>query len=78
MGCLPDVTYYDSEEMPASKKKKFETWYASQEGVVFHLKQHLVAFWKSDVALLKAGCEKFVTEFRVIAEWCGFSAFLML
>ena len=59
--------------MSASKKKEFETWYASQEGVVFHLKQDLVAFWKSDVALLKAGCEKFVTEFRV--RIAGFDPF---
>lgn len=44
--------------MLLSKKKEFETWYASQveKEVVFNLKYDLVVYCESDVALLKAGC----------------------
>lgn len=58
VGCLPDISFYDPEDMLLSKKKEFETWYASQveKEVVFNLKYDLVVYCKSDVALLKAGC----------------------
>ena len=30
LGCFPDISSYDPEGMSLSKKKEFETWYASQ------------------------------------------------
>ena len=57
--------------MSAIKKEEFEIWY--QEEVAkqqpFNLKEELVSYCHSDVALLKAGCEKFIKEFHHIADF---------
>ena len=40
---------------------------SSRRSVVFTLKEDLVAYCKSDAALLEAGCQKFAQEFHTIA-----------
>ena len=59
VGPILDIVYYDPEGMSAKKRQEFETWYATQlqEEVNFNLKEELIAYCKSDVALLKAGCQ---------------------
>lgn len=59
VGPILDIAYYDPEGMSAKKRQEFETWYATQlqEEVNFNLKEELIAYCKSDVALLKAGCQ---------------------
>lgn len=56
--------------MSEKKKKEFEAWYAeeSDKNLHFDLKYELVAYCRSDVALLKAGCLKFIDEFNAIAK----------
>lgn len=52
--------------MMSSKKEELQTWHAEQvrRNVVFDFKQEIVEYCKSDVALLKAGCQAFQQEFQ--------------
>ena len=64
--------------MSAKKKQEFETWYATQlqEELNFKLKEGSIAYCKLDAALLKAGCQKFVQEFKDIAQFDPFEKFI--
>ena len=71
-GSIPDVSYYDPDGMKAKEKEEFETWYAEQQGVVFDFEKELLEYCESDVALLKAGCEAFVAQFKQEADFNPF------
>ena len=61
VGRIPDLEFYDPDGMMAKKKDELTRWHADQvrRNVPFHLKQEMIDYCKSDVALLKAGCEAF-------------------
>ncbi|CAH3133067.1 unnamed protein product [Pocillopora meandrina] len=69
VGPLPEVSYYDPEGMSSKKKEEFEVWYREEAAKQhpFDLKEELLAYCHSDVVLLKAGCHKFIQEFKSIA-----------
>ena len=52
--------------MMAKKKDELTRWHADQvrRNVTFNFKQEMIDYCKSDVALLKAGCEAFQQEFE--------------
>ena len=62
VGRIPDLEYYDPEGCMAKKKTELEQWHTEQvrRNVVFDFKQEMIDYCKSDVVLLKAGCEAFV------------------
>ena len=66
MGRIPDLEFYDPDGMMAKKKEKLTRWHADQVpcNVSFHFHQEMIDYCKSDVALLKAGCEAFQQEFE--------------
>ena len=66
VGRIPDLEFYDPEGMMAKKKDELTRWHADQvrRNVPFHFKQEMIDYCKSDVALLKAGCEAFQQEFE--------------
>ena len=66
MGRIPDLEFYDPDGMMAKKKDELTRWHADQvrRNVPFHFKQEMIDYCKSDVALLKAGCEAFQQEFE--------------
>ena len=70
-GPMPPAEMYDPEGMSAKKKAEFERWYAAKVAAnyVFNLRQEMEAYCISDVKLLKAGCEKFQTEFEGHADF---------
>ena len=70
-GPLPDMTYYDPDGMSQKKRQEFERWHATRrdEQYLFNLKDDMVKYCRSDVKLLKAGCEKFVGEFKEQAQF---------
>ena len=70
-GPVPDRSYYDPEGMSKSKKEEFLTWHETRrsEGYVFNLKEDMRKYCQSDVKLLKAGCRKFVAEFKACAQF---------
>ena len=65
-GRIPDIEFYDPDSMMPKKKQDLMNWHADQvrRNVTFNLKQEMIAYCKSDVALLKAGCQAFQKEFE--------------
>ena len=66
VGRIPDLEFYDPDSMMTEKKKELMHWYSDQvrRNVVFDFKKELLDYGKSDVALLKAGCQAFQREFE--------------
>ncbi|CAH3171078.1 unnamed protein product [Porites lobata] len=66
VGRIPDLEFYDPDGMMAKKKDELSRWHADQvrRNVPFHFKHEMIEYCKSDVALLKAGCEAFQQEFE--------------
>ena len=66
VGRIPDLEFYDPDSMMSSKKEELLQWHAEQvaRNVEFNFKQELLAYCKSDVNLLKQGCQKFQKEFQ--------------
>ena len=71
VGPMPDPRHYDPEGMTTKKRDAFVQWHATQvaSGYVFNLKEDMARYCKSDVKLLKAGCRKFVSEFKEQADF---------
>lgn len=71
-GRIPDIEFFDADGMMAEKKEKLLQWHAEQvrRNVTFNFKEELIAYCKSDVQLLKQGCQKFQGEF---ASQAGFN-----
>ena len=74
VGSIPPKTFYDPDGMKTKDKASFEKWYDEQvaRGETFDLQKELVEYCRSDVALLKAGCEAFVKQFRQEADFNPF------
>ena len=66
VGRIPDLEFYDPDGMMPAKKEELLQWHAEQvrRNVEFNFKQELIAYCKSDVQLLKQGCQKFQEEFQ--------------
>ena len=66
--------YYNPDGMSPKKKAELVTWHADQvqRNVVFDFQQELEDYCKSDVELLKKGCEAFVKQFRQEADFNPF------
>ena len=71
VGPLPAAPYYDPDGMNAKKREEFLRWHEARvaEDYVFDLKKDMKRYCESDVKLLKAGCEKFVAEFKKEAKF---------
>ena len=66
VGRIPDIEFYDPNGMLPAKKEELSNWHAEQvrRNVMFNFKEELIAYCKSDVQLLKNGCEAFQNEFQ--------------
>ena len=70
-GPMPPRDAYDPDGMTPSKREEFDAWYDARvaERYVFDLAKDMRSYCESDVKLLKAGCEKFVAEFKKAAKF---------
>ena len=66
VGRIPDLEFYDPDSMMSSKKEELINWHVEQvrRNVQFNFKEELIAYCKSDVNLLKQGCQAFQREFH--------------
>ena len=66
VGRIPDLEFYDPVGLMAKKKDELIRWHADQfrRNVSFNFRQEMIDYCKSDVTLLKAGCEAFQQEFE--------------
>ena len=71
VGGIPPKSFYDPDGMKPKAKAAFEAWYDEQTDQ-FNLQNELEAYCKSDVKLLKAGCEAFVKQFKQEADFNPF------
>ena len=71
VGRIPNLEFYDPDGLMPNKKEELLRWHTDQvrRNVTFNLKQEMIEYCKSDVALLKAGCSKFQQEFESHAEF---------
>ena len=69
VGRIPDLGFYDPDGMMPKKKEGLTRWHSDQvrRNVSFNFRQEMIDYCKSDVALLKAGCEAFQQEFQAQA-----------
>ena len=74
VGPTPDAKFYMTETMSLEKKAEFDEFYeqASKPVVLFNFKKELIRYCKSDVKLLKEGCETFQ---KLFLEHSGFNPF---
>ena len=78
VGSIPDKSFYDPEGMKPKPKADFERWYEEQQeqqelqGCKFDMQKELEAYCRSDVELLKKGCEAFVKQFKQEADFNPF------
>ena len=65
-GRIPDLMFYDPDGMMPEKKEKLCNWHSElvRRNVMFNFRNELIAYCKSDVQLLKQGCEAFQNEFQ--------------
>jgi len=63
-GVIPDLSYFEPEQMSIDKKKECETWHAEQvtRGETWNFEVEMLEYCKSDVQLLKEGCLKFAKD----------------
>ena len=68
---MPPRDTYDPDGMTEGKRAEFDAWYAARvdEHYVFDLARDMSDYCESDVKLLKAGCEKFISEFQTVADF---------
>ena len=66
VGRIPDLEFYDPDGMMQNRKNELLQWHAEQvrRNVQFNFKEELIAYCKSDVQLLKQGCQAFQREFE--------------
>ena len=66
VGRIPDLEFYDPDGLKAEKKEELLRWHSEQvqRNVPFDFQHEMIEYCKSDVALLKAGCEAFQQEFQ--------------
>ena len=69
VGRTPDLAFYDPDGMMAKKEQELLNWHADQvrHNVSFNFRREMIDYCKSDVALLKAGCEAFQQKFQTQA-----------
>ena len=65
-GPMPPRIEYDPDGMSESKRAEFDVWYDRRvsHGFIFDLAREMRIYCESDVKLLKAGCGRFVAEFK--------------
>ena len=68
IGSLPNKEHYDAKGMSTDRAREFDTWYESHDpDYVFDFQAELLAYWESDVLLLKGACQVFCKEFEEIS-----------
>ena len=69
VGRIPDLEFYDPVRMMTKKEQELLNPHADQvsRNVSFNFRQEIIDHCKSDVALLKAGCQAFQQEFQTQA-----------
>lgn len=65
-GAIPDLEYYEPQNMKTKKKEALQKWHAEQvlKRDVWNMKNEMLEYCKSDVKLLKEECMQVVQDFE--------------
>ena len=65
-GTIPDLDYYEPQDMKSSKKDALKKWHAEQvlNGDVWNMRNEMLEYCKSAVRLMKEGCMWFSSDFE--------------
>ena len=67
IGKYPEKEYYGYDEMKKADKKEFDEWYNTIKDEVFNFKHQMYDYCKSDVDILRRGCQTYRELFLEIA-----------
>ena len=56
---MPDISLYGTDDMSASERREFMTWYAEQKERVFDSRRVLEDYCQDDVTVLREVCTIF-------------------
>lgn len=73
LDCLPDLRYYDPDNMMPEKRIEFLRWYEEHRNDSFDMERDLVEYCKSDVDILAKACIKFRKLFLEECNVCPFT-----
>lgn len=64
-GAMPDVSYYESDNMDPKRRTEFESWYNQKVNnqFVFNFWKELTDYCRDDVRVLRICCEQFRKEY---------------
>jgi hypothetical protein len=63
VGSMPDVRYYGIDEMSATERRDFMTWYEEHKDEVFDNRRVLEKYCQVDVTVRRQACQTFRREF---------------
>jgi hypothetical protein len=66
VGKIPNVSYYDIDEMSAGEREEFLAWYEGQQAELFDNRRVLAAYCLGDV--LREACQVLKQEFLLIGN----------
>lgn len=73
VGPMPDISYYDADNMKDDARCKFLEWYEKHKLYEFDLSKELVDYCRSDVDILLKACLKFRKMFTEECNVCPFT-----
>lgn len=73
VGCLPDVTFYDPDNMKPEQRSEFLEWYEQNKHSEFNFEKEIVDYCISDVDVLTKACVKFR---KLFLEQCNVDPFV--
>jgi hypothetical protein len=68
VGPIPDVSYYDANDMGAGERAEFPAWYEGQRGRVFNNRLVLETYGQDDGTVFRQTCQVFRLEFMQIGN----------
>ena len=68
VGPYPDKEYYDYSQMTQKNREEFDEWYKTTKNKTFNFKVEMYKYCRSDVDILRRGCEEFRKLFVQIAN----------
>lgn len=62
VGPMPDISYYDPDNMKTPDREQFLEWYSSHVNDIFDMQKEIIEYCVSDVEILAAACLKFRSQ----------------
>jgi hypothetical protein len=78
LGPIPDITYYDADQINTSERTEFLEWYNGQKEEIFVNKRVLEEYCQDEITVLRQACQVFRQKFMAIGNIEVFSESLTI